>query len=290
MARLFALVVLLALAAGSHAAEKVLYDKKSAFNQIIVTEDDQGLRVLRFEQGGARQTIVKPGDPDYLGFAYTPVAFSGLALAENPQRFLVVGVGGGTMPMFLRRRFPQATIDAVEIDPDVLYVAKEFFGLREDERLRTYAADGRQFIEAAKEPYDVIFLDAFGTRNVPPTLTTIEFLTAVKRAVKRGGVVIGNIWGPFTNPLYDSMVRTYQEVFDDVYILEVGGTSNRIVLALPRKQAMHRADYVTLVSDYGRRQRFPFDLGDLSKHGFTHLTDKVPEGRVLRDAEIAPRS
>lgn len=289
-ARLFALIVLLAVAAGTQAAEKVLYDKKSAFNQIIVTEDDAGLRVLRFEQGGARQTIVKPGDPDYLGFAYTPVAFSGLALADNPQRFLVVGVGGGTMPMFLRRRYPQATIDAVEIDPDVLHVAKEFFGLREDERLRTHAADGRQFIENAKEPYDVIFLDAFGTRNVPPTLTTIEFLTAVKRAVKRGGVVIGNIWGPYSNPLYDSMVRTYQEVFDDLYMLEVGGTSNRILLALPRKQLMRRGDYVRIVSQYGRQNKFPFDLGELSNHGFSHLTRKIPEGRVLRDADIAPRS
>ena len=289
-ARFFALLILLGVAAFAHAGERVLYDKKSAYNQVIVTEDDQGMRVLRFELHGARQTIVKPGDPDYLGFAYTPIAFSGLALADNPQRFLVVGVGGGTMPMFLRRRYPQATIDAVDIDPDVIHVAKEFFGFREDERLRAHAVDGRQFIETAREPYDVIFLDAFGTRNVPPTLTTIEFLQAVRHAVKPGGVVIGNIWGPHTNPLYDSMVRTYQEVFDDLYMLEVGGTSNRILLALPRKQALSYGEFARLARQVATQRKFPFDPVRLTREQFSHLTRKAPEGRVLRDAEIAPRS
>src|SRR5581483_10482771 len=104
-ARVLALAACLALALAACASERVLYDAKSQFNQIIVTEDEQGLRTLRFEEGGARQSLVKPGDPDYLGFAYTPVAFSALAVADNPQRFLVVGVGGGTMPMFLREHY-----------------------------------------------------------------------------------------------------------------------------------------------------------------------------------------
>ena len=39
-----------------------------------------------------------------------------------------------------------------------------------------------QIVEAAREPYDVVFLDAFGTRNVPPHLTTVEFMRAVRRA------------------------------------------------------------------------------------------------------------
>ena len=289
LGRYNALLALLVVTVASCAADRVLYNKKSQFNQIIVTEHD-GLRTLRFEEGGARQSLVKPGDPDYLGFAYTPVAFSGLALADNPQRFLVVGLGGGTMPMFLRQRYPQATIHAVDIDPDVIYVAKQFFGFREDARMRAYAADGRRFIESAREPYDVIFLDAFGTSNVPPTLATVEFLTAVRKALRPGGLVIGNIWGRFSNPLYDSMVRTYQDVFDDLYILEVGGTANRILLALPRKVNLTREEYVALARKLGTARKFPFDLGDISRHGFEHADRPGPEGRVLRDADIPASS
>jgi spermidine synthase len=281
----FALAALLVLASVAHAAERLLYEKSSPYNHVIVSEDEQGLRTLRFERGGARQSVVKPGDPDYLGFAYTPAAFVGLALAADPQRFLVVGLGGGTMPMFLRKRYPEATIDAVDIDPDVVYVAKEFFGFREDERMRAHVADGRQFIEALTQPYDVIFLDAFGARNVPAALTTVEFLSAVRRGIKPGGVVVGNIWGPGSNPSYESMVRTYQEVFDDLYILEVAGTANRILFALPRRQAFDRDDLVQLARKVGQARRFPFDLGDISRHGFEHASRKYDSGNVLRDAD-----
>src|SRR2546423_4369472 len=96
-ARLLTLFALLALTASSWAVERVLYEKPSAYNNIIVTEDDSGLRVLRFELNGARQSIAKPGDPTYLGFAYTRVAFVGLALIDEPRRVMIVGLGGGTM-------------------------------------------------------------------------------------------------------------------------------------------------------------------------------------------------
>lgn len=285
LARLLALL-LLASSLASCAGERVLYEKRSAYNEVIVTEDAQGLRTLRFERGGARQSIVKPGDPDYLGFAYTPVAFAGLALADNPQRMLVVGLGGGTMPMFLRKRYPEATIDAVDIDPDVIYVAKTFFGFREDERMRAYTLDGRRFIEAVREPYDAIFLDAYGARDVPPQLTTFEFLSAVRRAVKPSGVVVSNIWGLPSNQLYTSMVRTYREVFDDLYILEVAGTTNRILLALPRAQPLTLDELMAAARKVGAERRYPFDLGDLTRHNFVHVERASMEGRVLRDARL----
>jgi spermidine synthase len=281
------LAALLALAGFAHGAEKTLYEKASAYNNIIVTEDSDGLRVLRFERAGARQSITKIGEPEYLGFAYTKVAFVGLALTQEPTRVLVVGVGGGTMPMFLRKYYPKATIDAVDIDPDVVQVAKDYFGFREDERMKAHVGDGRAFVENTREPYDVIFLDAFGTRNVPPHLTTVEFMRAVRRAVKPTGVVVGNIWGRAANPLYDNMVRTYQEVFDELYMLDVPGTTNKILLAMPRKQGLDRAGLVQLARQTGTAKRFQFDLADIEEQQFHNLGRKSKAGRVLRDADTA---
>jgi spermidine synthase len=291
--RLLALFMLFALAAAAGlapAADKVLYEKPSAFNSnIIVTEDDAGLRVLRFEHHGARQSIAKPGDPTYLGFAYTKVAFAGLALTPEPRRILIVGLGGGTMAMFLRHYYPQARIDVVDIDPDVVQVAKEFFGFREDEKLRAHVDDGRKFIESVREPYDVIFLDAFGARNVPPHLTTVEFMRAVKRAVRPTGVVVGNIWGAPVNPLYDSMVRTYQEVFDELVILDVPATTNKILLSLPRKHALTRAELIALARKTGADKQFQFDLAAITEEQFNYSSRKGKLGQVLRDTEAARR-
>jgi spermidine synthase len=286
--RIGLVLVLLACFACTRAAETVLYEKQSAYNTVIVTEDANGYRILRFERSGARQSIGKPGDPGYLGFAYTKVAFVGLALTREPSRILVVGLGGGTMPMFLRKYYPNAHIDAVDIDPEVVHVAREYFGFKEDERLRAHVGDGRQFVERAREPYDVIFLDAFGTRNVPPHLATIEFMRAVRKAVKPTGVVVGNVWGRGANPLYDSMVRTYQEAFDELYILDVLGTSNKILLALPRKQALDRRELVQLARKTGAAKKFDFDLGDIDEEQFSQVTRKSGPGQILRDEDMQP--
>ena len=110
--------------------DTVLLDKQSAYNHIVVTENDDGTRVLRFDRYGARQSLVKLGDPDYLGLAYVQSALVGLALIDEPRRMLVIGIGGGSLPMFLQHHFPSAAIDAVDIDSDVIDAAKQFFGFR----------------------------------------------------------------------------------------------------------------------------------------------------------------
>ncbi len=289
----FACVALVALAAPvvlARAGETVLYEKASAYNTIVVTEDENGLRTLRFGRVGARQSVVKPGDPDYLALPYARVALVGLALSEESRRFLVVGLGGGTLPMFLRKHYPDATIDVVDIDPEVVDVAKKFFGFREDGLMNAHVADGRRFIERSRQPYDVIFLDAFGADSIPPRLTTREFLQAVRRAVTPGGVVIGNLWGRGINPLYDSMVRTYQEVFEELLILNVQGSGNVILLALPRKQPLRQEELLQLARKVSAARRFPFDLGEPVKSGFLGAHVKSRHGRVLLDRDLEQRT
>src|SRR5262245_23384016 len=270
----------------SCAADGVLYEKASSYNTIVVTEDYRGLRTLLFERGGTRQSVVKPGDPDHLELAYARTALAGLALCGEPRRMLVVGLGGATLPAFLRKYYPEATIDIVDIDPEVVDVAKRFFGFREDERMRAHVADGRRFIEASREPYDIIFLDAFGARSVPPHLTTQEFLQAARRAVATSGVVVGNIWRPASNPLYYPMLRTYQEVFDELFILDVAGDVNTIFLALPRKQTLTQAELAAIARKVSTMKGFRFDLGSVVEYGFLDARERDPFARVLRDADL----
>jgi len=267
-------------------AQTVIYEKASPYNTIIVTEDPKGMRTLLFERGGGRQSVVKPGDPDHLELPYARAALAGLALCEEPRRMLVVGLGGGSLPMFLRAHYPAATIDVAEIDPDVVDVAKRFFGFREDERMHARVGDGRQFIENARQAdYDLIFLDAFSARDVPKHLTTREFLQITRRALVPNGVAVANVWRPASNPLYDRMVRTYQEAFEEVFILDVPGDVNNIFLALPRAQPLGQGELALLARKISTVKRFRFDLGELVEYGFLHAREKNPQAHVLRDAD-----
>jgi spermidine synthase len=280
------LSALAALTVLACSAQTVIYEKASPFNTIIVTEDHKGLRTLLFERGGGRQSVVKLGDPDHLELPYAQVALAGLALCGEPRRILVVGLGGGSLPMFLRKHYPAAEIDVAEIDPGVVDVAKQFFGFREDERTRAHVGDGRQFIENVRQGYDIIFLDAFGARDVPKHLTTQEFLLAVRRVLVTSGVVVSNVWRPSANPLYDSMVRTHQEAFDELYILDVPGDVNNIFLALPRKQPLNRSELAQLARKISAAKQFRFDLGEQVEYGFHYASGKSGPGRVLRDADL----
>jgi len=281
----FAFVWVLCLCGAAAGAERLLLERKSQYNTILVSEDDNGLRILRFEPHGARQTVVKPGDPDHLELPYAraiPVAF---IYVEKPKSVLVVGLGGGTIPAFLRQRFPDLVIDAVELDPVVVEVAKSHLGFREDAKMRAHVDDGRRFVEQASRRYDIIFLDAFGIDSVPYQLVTREFLAGVRRALTPRGVVVGNIWGRGHNPLYDSMVRTYRAVFDEVSVLDVISAGNQLVVATPWKPALSKEEAIRRAHALTRSLPLRNDLGPIVKRGLRRAGSDGATGRVLVDAD-----
>jgi spermidine synthase len=280
-----ALVAVLALCVLAPAQQTVLYEKESAFNTIVVTEDGRGRRTLYFEKNGARQSVVKVGKPDYLVLPYARAMPVGLAFVEKLDRVLIVGLGGGTIPGFLHKHYPETMIDSVDIDPDVVDVAKKFFGFREDATMRAHVADGRRFIEECQKPYDVIFLDAFGSDNIPYHLATREFLISVRRALAPGGVCVGNVWSRYSNPLYDSMVRTYQDVFDELYIIDVQGAGNKILIALPREERIEREKLAERAKKIADEKEFPFDMGHVVTYGYQYLEEENTRGKVLLDEE-----
>ena len=152
--------------------------------------------------------------------------------------------------------------------------------------MRGIVGDGRAFIDQTREPYDMIVLDAFGSDSVPPSLTTQEFLRAVHRAVRPDGVVVGNIWDRRSNSLYDSMVRTYQEIFADLYVLPVSEAGNVILLALPRRENLERDTLAKKAGRISAAKGFRFDLAAQVQPGFLHATEKAAAGRVLRDVDL----
>jgi len=265
------------------AAQTLLYEKTSPYNKIVVTEDENGLRTLSFGDD-VRQSVAKPGDPDHIELPYARAMPIGLAVVEEPKRILIVGLGGATIPNFLHKHYPRTMIDVVDIDPDVVVVAKKFFGFKEDPTIRAHVADGRKFIEQSRDRYDIIFLDAYGHDNIPYHLATREFLQAARRALTPKGIVVGNVWSNTSNPLYDAMVRTYQDVFRDLYVVDVQGAGNRILIALPWEGRLRQDDVAQRARRISAEKRFRFDMGDVVLRGFQRATEINPAARVLTDA------
>jgi spermidine synthase len=265
--------------------EDLLYEGQTLCGLARVTQDRDGIRTLRFGKNGPRQSIVKPGDLNYLGLPYTKSAMIGLAFAQHIDRVLVIGVGGGSIPMFLHKYYPSAHIDVVDIDPQIIALAKQYFNFAENRSLRSHAQDGRAFIENVQKPYDLIFLDAFTAAGIPKHLATKEFLLDMKNALNASGAIITNMWSTANaNPLYKPMLRTYQEVFDEVYTLRVPRAGNKVVIALPilKKVTLNSiAEYAQQISE---QKTLPFDLSELLQPGLVRLID-LQGSKILLDSE-----
>ena len=263
--------------------EKILVARQSAFNAILLTEDESGLRTLRFGTGGAFQSVVKVGDPRHLALPYVRILPACLAFAHNPRRMLIVGLGGGTLPRFFHSHFPEMTIDIVELDRDVLAVAKEYCGFEEDARMRVHVDDGRDFIEGSEGGYDVIVLDSFDTDAIPRHLATLEFLAAVRKALAPAGITVANVWGRASNPLYAHMLLTYRSAFADVYVFDVPVPGTKIFAALTCRELMTRDELIRKALEISRHRGFAYDLDD-ALAGFRNAElETIRGGTVLRD-------
>ena len=259
---------------------RTVFEADSEFGRVRVTERADGLRSLYTGDGRARQSAIYPGRPMHLEHAYTRVAAIGLALTPPDGRLLFVGLGGGAMPMFAREVLPAAHIDVVEIDPIIVRVAQDWFGFETGERMVVHTGDGRAFIEAAPPgTYDLIVLDAFSDDEVPYSLTTRQFLEAVRSRLNGTGVVASNLWTAQSD--YAAMVATYAEVFDQVHLLDVPGRSQRILLAARSDRPLDRDALVEAARTLASDVDLGFDLAGLVEAGYRRAPDR--NGRILED-------
>jgi spermidine synthase len=230
---------------------------------------------------------------------YSAMTFSGLLCKPEPKRVLVVGLGGGVIPREMHHYFPQAEVDVVEIDPEILTIAEDYFSFRRDERLRVHIADGRFFIrgqlrQTPVAKYDIIILDAFNSEYIPFHLMTKEFLQEVKGVLAEDGVVVANVF--YTNRLFDAEAKTYLEVFGRCQAF-YGVHSGNAMLIAPGAQAptLTSAEAEDRATGLQQEHAFAFDLPGIADQfratvrphpGAASLTDDRAPVDWLRTQEI----
>lgn len=211
-------------------------------------------------------------DKSYLCCEHHKAMIAGLALLKNPERLLetplallVVGLGGGSLPLFIHDHFPKSCIHAVEIDPSMLEVATQWFGFSQSDRMKVHIADGLDFItrlaeEEARPHYDVIMFDVdskdptLGMSCPPPAFVAQLFLQKVKSILTSEGVFILNLVCRDLG-LKDSVLAGLKAVFPLLYVRRIEGEVNEILfcqlhseskLATPELLEMARALEQTL--------------------------------------------
>ena len=214
------------------AADRVLHEERSLYSQIVVRESRNTI-CLQFSVRHAQrnQTCINPKRPEELLFAYTRMAMTSLLYTPEPESILVVGLGGGTLPMAFTSLFPDVHIDSIEIDPAVVDVAEAYFGFQATQRNVVHTQDARVWTKrAATKPrrYDIIILDAFNGEYIPEHLMTREYLEETKALLAPGGTLIANTFA--ISELYHSESATYAAVFGKFLNFSVPESANRVIV------------------------------------------------------------
>jgi spermidine synthase len=256
---------------------------ETAYNDVFITKRQHQL-VMSFQLKGwdYTESVSNLLDPDDLPLRYAQVMTIAAIYPERARKILMLGLGGGSISTYLGRFMPEAAITTVEIDPGVITAAKTYFGLRETERMRYRAGDGRVFLSRNDELYDLILLDAYRGGYVPFHLLTREFYTLVKQRLTPGGAAAFNVHDG--SKLYASTVKTLGEVFAalDLYPSGVGE-----VIAVASASPLDPRTLERRAAALQERHGFRFPLPQILRRRLEQPRLQAVNGDVITD-DFAP--
>ena len=116
---------------------------------------------------------------------------------------------------------PEVATTTIEIDPEVVDVARRFFAFAPGGNDRVIVGDGRRELEAQIASTDVILVDAYFSDSIPFHLVTKEFDALCKRRLTSTGALAVNFTGDLSgkgNAFFWASVKTLQTEFPRVYI------------------------------------------------------------------------
>ena len=237
-------VLAIFLGTPASADAQVIFEDYSAYHHILV-EDARGTRILWFNND--QETLMSISNPYAGGFEYADFFHVPMLFDPTIKRVLFVGLGGGTGPKSFLAMYPDVRIEVVEIDPMVVRVARKYFAVPKDPRLRIATADGRNYLRRARGAYGAIMLDAYasGPRGgyIPYHLATQEFFQLASNKLVNGGCLVYNV---ITTPNFGSALSdiraTLLTVFPFVYAFRDGTSQNTVLVAM-------KIDYSTLKND-----------------------------------------
>lgn len=272
-------------------ASRELYRSKDGR---VTVDDTEGIVSMRVD--GRLQSSIRGVDgldavQPYLDYLHLP-----FAVVPEAARVLVIGLGGGVLPKRILHDYPAVRVDAVELDPQVVEIARRYFGLPEEDRLDVIVSDGRRYLEETDRRYDVIVVDAYDGASMPFALTTLEFVRLAASRLSPGGVLTFNFVGVLSGKgsrMSHRFLKGMRTVFSGCWVFPVGvgcGGRRQNIVVLASDTPVEEATLRERIRDrVGGMVRVPgFEnfgdrmVVDLPLRGVRPLTDaETPEGGTL---------
>ena len=188
----------------------------SPYNQAEVWETEEGVML---EVAGACHACYHP---NHLLTGYSWDALTSAALYPSCSRvrtILLLGLGGGTMVRQLRRLLPHAHITALEIDPEMVRVARQYMNLKPEDA-EVVLGDAYDFLQRSRATYDVILDDVYQATPDDverPWVVEGSLLDRMKARLNPGGVAgINLVLGAGHRRVQSRVRKAFKSAFAEV--------------------------------------------------------------------------
>ncbi|WP_405817024.1 fused MFS/spermidine synthase [Streptomyces sp. NBC_01390] len=180
---------------GQSAAEAVVETVDGGLAELIPDRDRARAWTLLID--GAPQSHVDLDDPAYLSFEYQRRLGHVIDLVAPPGKPVqVVHLGGGalTLARYVAATRPRSTQQAVERDAALVQLVRRELPLDPNARIRVRSTDAREGLAKIPDGWaDLVIADVFSGARTPAHLTSVEFLTDVRRVLNDAGCYAANL-------------------------------------------------------------------------------------------------
>ena len=164
-------------------------------------------------------------DPRWLEFEYMQYMASVIEhVTAGDLSVLHLGAGACTFPRWVDAARPGSVQVAVDIDAELVRLAREWFILPRSPALRIRVGEAREVLTSiAPRSVDVVIRDVFAPDTTPAHLCTVEAARLVAGTLRPGGVYLANCADRPPLRLARAEAATFRAVFDDVAVIAEPG-------------------------------------------------------------------
>ncbi|KAI9174113.1 hypothetical protein LWI28_012139 [Acer negundo] len=228
---------------------KMIAKFRSRYNYIRVLEVS---RKADHPFAGSRLLLLDgPGNIHSISFLFKSLTktyfdvFATLPPIVTPGPIGILGFGAGTAARLILEFYPEAKVHGWELDPSVIKVAREFFGLEKLEkkypdRLFVYIGDALQ--ATVRDGFSAIFVDLFSQGSLLPELEDPNTWEKLKKCLRKGGRIMVNVGGSCVEAedsrrdgkiVMEQTLKAMQKVFGEkLFVLNPGNIKDDSSIAL----------------------------------------------------------
>ncbi len=108
---------------------------------------------------------------------------------DDKIKVLILGLASGSMIPLIQKKWPEAKITGIEIDPLMIALGKKYFHLDKYENLEIKIIDANKYLQNTTAKFDLIIFDLYKGKELPQNT---KLFSKIAKLLKPNGILMVN--------------------------------------------------------------------------------------------------